>query len=315
MYDELIPLWREQVNSAHTGQRKVAEHPLDIYFGTNAASKPIFFLLTAAEPKFPQLSDSVSVEIGHRDDGRWTVVLTLREPSLRDSFMGMCVELVRRSGDAPDADSARGIFFETLANWRSLLTGKDSRQLSKEELRGLVAEIYFAVEHLCRSEEPEVVLGAWRGPFGAAQDFQFTDNRLFEVKAIHAQSTTIQISSAEQLDPQGEAELTLALVSLEEVYAPTADCVTLPELISAFREVLPADQVSVGELNTRIDALHIDLSDQYYSEVRFRIGAISLFEVGDSFPRIRRSSVPLSADRVSYRLRIAGFTDFAKPKV
>lgn len=312
MFDRVASMWKQQIAADAAGQRRIDTHPLALYFGANEASSPIFFLITEVEPDFPRLADVVSVERGRRDDGRWTIVLTLQNRDLTDAFIGMCVELARRSAVASNEFTARAIFFETLQDWKALLAGTVPKRLSKDQLRGLLAELWFALEMLGAELPLGDALLAWHGPYGAPQDFQTADGSMYEVKSVHAGSRTVEISSADQLDPRTPGSLSLVLVSVEEVPAGTLGHYTLQSLVDEFSRRLSGDPRSLGEFEHRLAALSLDTSDPSFADLAYAIGSPRTYSVVEGFPRISRANVPLAVDKLTYRLRIAGFEEFEK---
>jgi hypothetical protein len=315
MFEDVIPVWKQFIQLDGAMQRRVSDHPLSLWFGSDASSKPIFFLITDVEPAFPRLADVVSVDKGRREDGRWTVVLTLQRPELADSFMGLCVELIRRAAVTSVEPTARSIFFATLDDWKNLLAGSKARELSREQVRGLCAELWFASHALAFRITAPAALIAWQGPYGAPQDFQVADGDMFEIKAIHSGSRSVKISSAEQLDPVSDGGLTLALVVVDEVPPGTPEAVSLTSLIREFRLAIEAGAGHIDEFEHRLDAIGLDYGDPAYGRDFYLIGNPRYFEVRDDFPRIARDSVPLGVAKVKYELEISSLSTFASSGV
>ena len=211
---------------------------------------------------------------------------------------------------ARDSSTALAIFFETLHQWKALLQSSAPRRMPDQQIRGLVAELWFALNVLGENRPMAAVLLAWQGPYGAPQDFQTADGAMFEVKSVHSESTSIEISSADQLDPASGGPLTLSLVVVDEVPVGTPGSHTLVSLAAEFASRLQHNQYDLGELNHRLDALSLDLSDEHYGGRYYAVGQPRSFGVGEEFPRIVRANVPLAINRLTYRLRIAGFEAF-----
>ena len=310
MFDEIASAWRDEVAAGGARHRRINNHSLHLYYGASETSKPVFFLITEVEPRFPSLADVISVEQGRRDDGRWTVVLTLQRRALTEAFMGMCVELARRSAAVNDPATARVVFFETLDHWKALLAGNAPRRMSEPQIRGLVAELWFALRILGATMPLASALLAWQGPYGAPQDFQTADGSMFEVKSVHSGSRTVEISSADQLDPSAEGPLTLSLVGVDNVPAGTAGSHTLVSMVAEFQRRLGHDSDHLEELEHRLLALALDLTDGYYLGRHYSVSGPRNYLVEEGFPRVLRKSVPLAADNLTYRLRIEGFEAF-----
>jgi len=309
MYDQLRPSWQDLLAVGGSRQLLVGNHPLRIFFGADESSRPVFILVTEVRPPMLQLSEAVDVHLGDRGDGTWALALTLLNRSMVDTFIGMCLELIRRSGEANNASESLNLFFETLRQWRELLE-RDSHRLSVESLRGLVGELSFAINQLASELTAAEVVSAWRGPYGAPQDFVLSASELFEVKAVQIGARTVQISSTDQLDPTGVQAMALVLVTVSDSDLSNADCVTLSSLLTAMRALPGFGAAQNEELAHRLSAIGVDEADDYYAQRAFAVGLTSYFQVRAGFPRILRDSVPSSIDKVEYRIRLTGMRDF-----
>jgi hypothetical protein len=312
MTDSFRELWSEILIEGGPRQRLVEGHPLRLYFGCNAASRPIFFLITKHRPDIPLFSSVVSVERGQRADGNWTVVLTLKDRSLEGPFIGMCAELARLSSASESPEDALASFYSTLRQWRVMLTGKPKNILSKEEIRGLVGEIWFGLKCLSTDFSPSEVLTSWQGPFGAPQDYRLPNGNLCEIKAVHANSGSIEISSPEQLDPADGAPLRLVLVTVEEAEVIGAGSLySLKSIVDEFRQYVQLDQAAADGFEVRLDSLGYDPSDEHYEDTLFSVTGAKIFEVDECFPRVDRANIPVDVEKLNYKLKTAGFIDRA----
>jgi hypothetical protein len=309
MYDDVRATWERLLSEGGARQRLIDHHLLHLYYGSDATSNAVFILVAASKPKVPQFSSVVSVDRGERGDGTWALVLTLQDRTYGDAFIGMCIELARRSNEALDADDSLAVFFHTLSQWKSLLSW-NAQLLSAEALRGLIAEIFFGLNVLSKAESAHAALVAWRGPYGAPQDFILSNGDLFEVKAAHTGARTVEISSVDQLDPSNDAKLTLAVVPVDDSLPGTPGSHTLPSLVSEFRLSLGVGNPAQDELDHRLSSLGVDIEDDYYKEHFFVVSPPVYFAVDGDFPRLRRTNVPAAVDKVTYRLRLSGIEGF-----
>lgn len=304
-------IWRKLLDAGGPRQRLVDGHPLHLYFGADAASKPVFFLITEIKPQIPEMSSIVTVERRERNlDQTWAVVLTLQDRAYSDAFMGMCMELARRSGETDGADGALVTFFETLHQWKTLLSHRHTRRLSTEQIRGLVAELWFGLKHLSAHLSPAEILMSWHGPYGAPQDYRTPDGHLYEVKSVHGGSKSVDISSVDQLDPIDGAPMTLNLVTIEEIEVLVGGCVSLIGLVEEFRGKLAAMPKPLEKLEDRFAALGFDPSDEVYADQNFVVGGLRSFDVAVGFPRLLREDIPMAIDAVQYQLKLAALTAF-----
>lgn len=309
MYEDIRPTWLALLKEGGARQRLLDSHPLHLYFGSDANSKALFFLVTPNKPFIPELSSDVSVERGQRKDGSWTVVLTLLDVELTPTFITLCIELARHSQVAQSESQALILFFDSLHQWRALLRIRRSR-LSTEEIRGLVGELTFCLNYLTSVLTLEEALSSWQGPFGAPQDFALPSRELFEVKTIHTGGRSVEISSPDQLDPLGNNPLALVLITVDESESGDRSAVTPSHMVDQFRARLGQGSPNLEKLDQRLSAIGFDLADEFYREMYFAVSGARFYHVANDFPRLKREVVPASVDQVRYRLRIAGISDY-----
>ena len=303
-------IWTELLATGPDLQRRFENHPLRLHFGTDSLSRPILLLRMDTKPESVRLGESVSVEVGERAAQKeWALILTLQEPTLTESFIDLCIDLAERSSSGRDEEESLQIFKRALEEFRDLLSGGRGAALSLEELRGLVAELWFAIRMVTPASSSKEALLSWSGPLGAPQDFRFPDGSLIEIKAIHSQARSVKISSPEQLDPVDESELSLVTIGVEECTPGTSASVSLPSLITEFREALAFDPLQIDELDRRLRALGVSRS--YRSlETPFVVTGTRRYLVADTFPRIRRQAVVLGIERLKYEIELRAITEF-----
>ena len=301
-------LWRKILSEEQGSQRRFDSHPLRLHYGSDAIGRPIFLLRTARIPPDLMSSDAVLVEVRERSEfGEWLLLFTLADQIYSETFMDLCIDLANRSAEESDESMALEAFYVALQQFHDLFAKRKSRGLSGSELRGLVAELWFAVRDLAVDLGRTGAILAWKGPLGAPQDFRLESGDLIEIKAIHAESRTVRVSSPEQLDPVDAAGMYLTTIVLEECETGIQDAVSLPLLVDEFRSgMAPADQ---GCLDERLDALHVLATFRNYPQ-RFLVPAVRHYGVVEGFPRVRRSSIPIGVDKVSYRLKTQAIESF-----
>lgn len=308
-FESLEKTWEAVLEQGGARQRLLEDHPLRLFYGSDASSRAIFVLVTEFKPPVLQMSGAVDVHRGDRGDGTWALALTLLDTTLRDTYIGLCVELARRSSRGENPQEALRIFFETLDEWRQLL-GRNPKRLSIEALRGLVAELSFALNELGSEHSSADVMAAWRGPYGAPQDFVLDTGELFEVKATQVNARTVLISSVDQLDPANAAPMALVLIPVLDSSGGLGSSVTLPGLLSRLRQSFASGSSLFDALDHRLSALGIDERDWFYSEQSFVLGAAIFYRVTSGFPRVERSDVPVAVDKLEYRIRLSGLADY-----
>lgn len=310
MIDSFVGGWKVLLATPGSGKKEVdADHPLRLVYGATDNGEALFFSITETKPGLPDLSSVVEVERGVRKiDGKWTLSLTLRDARFQEVFMRLCEDLARRSATAISEPQAMNYFLAGVAEWKQLLRNPLDDRLSLEEIRGLVAELWFGFRHLSQHHSVGTVLAAWTGPMGSPQDFNFPGGRTFEVKSAYTDTKSIRVSSAEQLDV-GDRQLTLAVVGVERSASGLPNALSLPSLVAEVEARVRAE-ASVTDLYQRLDALRLSIADEYYSDFWFEITSLRSFQVTPEFPAIRRSHLTAGVEDVTYSVMLSSMTAF-----
>lgn len=303
-------VWRELLVARPGTQRRFDGHPLRLHYGTDELSRPMMLLRLDERPEAVRLGDAVEVGIGHRAVwNEWAMVLTLQDSSLTDTFIDLCIDLAERSSVGEDEQKALVLFHRALENFRDLLLGGGKSGPSVEELRGMVAELWFAMNVVSLQLDPPRTLTAWTGPLGAAHDFRLPGGDLIEVKSLHAEARTIRISSAEQLDPVEPSPLALVTIAIEDCAAEADGAVCLPDLVDAFKLELATFPDEREGLELRLKALGV--ASTYKDITRpFAVVGMRHYRVQSGFPRILRKDIALGIENVRYQLRVMAIEAF-----
>jgi hypothetical protein len=126
-----------------------------------------------------------------------------------------------------------------------------------------------------------------------------------EVKSLRPSATTVEISSATQLD--GDV-VQLAVVTLDEIGDPGSG-LTLPDQVRQIRESL-SDGSARADFDRRLAMLFVNLDDPWYRDHRYAVRRLQLFDAGRPFPAIRRSELPLAIPRTKYQLDLRFVSEF-----
>ncbi len=307
MIESVEERWLALLARGEPESREVdAESPLRMLIGVSPVGRPYFAVITSHNPGVPDLPSAIEVTRRQRaTDGHWTLTLELQVGSLTDAFISLVAELAKKSAAAANELTALRLFFQTLAEWRELLSARTER-LSEKELRGLVAELWFGFESGAHHHSLSETTKAWVGPLGGAQDFAFlAPSPRYEVKSLRPTRTEVEISSADQLDGD---DIRLVAVTLEEV-GDSGQGVTLPQLVKSIRSSLASGD-DRPEFTRRFSGLHVDLDDAWYAEHSYSVLRLQVFAVRDGFPSLRGSQLPPAITRTTYWLDVNHLAQF-----
>lgn len=226
-------------------------------------------------------------------------------------FLKLVDFLLERTGEARDAHEAAALLVAAVDEFRRFAQRKSGR-LQEDEIRGLVPELLLLLQFQGGdASRTWDVFHSWGGPFGALHDFEFAEGNAVEVKSTHRPPSEIRISSPAQTRPLADG-LDLVVLPLEKV-APGAEAdIRFIDLVTEVGALATAHGGDVTDLwDSALDALGLDLTDEYYDQWRFVRGEWLRFTVTDGFPGIREADVPSGVVKVAYSLRLEALDAFA----
>lgn len=309
MPEGFIEAWDQLIREDPGRQVEVGgTHPLRLMYGSDQAQRPLFFLISSTKPGLVTLSDAVEVERGTRSvDGLWTLSLTLRDGRFISEFMALGNELVDSTSVGYNELHALQLLVDAIRHWKGLFSYSPPQQLTKPQIRGLLGEMWFGFTQLVQTSDFKAVVNAWRGPFKSPQDFNFPSGHAYEVKTTYSDTSSVRISSAEQLDADNRV-LDLVVVTMADVDENTPDAFSLPTMFQDIDNAL--DPVEREQLRKCFRELSVDPTDTYYTDFWFRVDACTSYRVSPEFPAIRRTSLSPIIDEVNYEIALYGIAEF-----
>lgn len=302
--------WQELIDEPEPKHRLMRpESVLRLYYGRSVRGLPQFFVRCKKRPTVPEVSTSIHASLGQRQDGDWALRFELLDSKFTHTFMSLAWNLAVTSSAAATEEEAVSLFMAELAAWKRLLTFNASDRLTLSQIRGVYAELWFALEVLAGAVPLGVALDSWGGPMGAAQDYGSPLPTSFEVKSVYPETKSVRISSAEQLDCSGPLEL--ILVRLVDVPPELGIGETLPHIIERYLIALGNDEQRKGHFLELIqDSLRIDVEDDHYAQFYLSVAGYRRFQVHGHFPVIKRSLLDPSIGAVDYMINVAGLAEY-----
>jgi hypothetical protein len=233
-----------------------------------------------------------------RFGGRTAVAVVRSDTGAIDIFAVMIVDLLRFLETAgPSAGPATfSRFIGRLREWQDFMARKP-RPLSPEAQVGLYGELWM-LERLLDVLPPSAAFESWKGPLSAAQDFHVGAGA-FEVKSTAGRDGfTARINSIDQLDSE-RRPMHLCALRFEEQDGGRS--------LSQLVEVLRAAASAAGR-SKAFDAMLILAG--YHDEHAVHYGRLlelvemRILRVDDSFPCLRRATLPVQILQAQYTLDI-----------
>jgi hypothetical protein len=313
---ELLRKWQEAAAAAPSGRewRGIAlsvASPLKLTAAVREPDARIALLLEssltlAPASLFRMQAEGVSVADQRRpDENICRIAVTLERDELRDVFEVLVLDIIGVASDAITPVEAIRQVERRLLAWQACLRLR-RRALSKEEQIGLLGEL-----EILRLIAAEIgfhhAIEAWQGPLCRLHDFSRSGTAV-EVKAVLGVGALLYISRFEQLVDAGLSALLVARPRFREDPAGR----TLPKTVDDIREQIRQSEPDILWLfNDRL--LHAGYIDGRSDDrLRVHLDDVYGFEVGEGFPRITPSSIPLGIVEVRYAIDERSLGEFRR---
>jgi hypothetical protein len=278
-------------------QRVDAGHPLDLYADFEPPDRPGLLLVTAERPNRQLTARSISLSIGHRPDGRWSLRMTLEVPALLPVFTALCHDIIEATRTGVPDSRAASAFLGRIERWRRLLD-RDASDLPASAVLGLIGELAVLLSVILPASSPLEAVASWTGPLGTPQDFILPSGQRYEVKAADRHADSVRINGLTQLDP-GADPLKLVVVRLETTAALAPGAVTLARIVAVCRDLLAEPPEAVAGFDRLLAFAGWDPAHDP-GTMAVRISAIEGHDVNDGFPRLIPGLVHARVTDASY---------------
>lgn len=269
------------------------DHPLSFHIGYYG-EQMCFMVLDTGKVEKTTSSKAINFSCVEMDNGKYALRFLLNYPSLNELFVKLCWDLIdcSRNNSEPIAT-----ILSRFNSWIRLLQKRGEGLLSPSAQKGLIGELLFLKE-LIVSEGSIKALNSWVGPEGSDQDF-ICENSWNEIKATTIASTTVVISSLQQLDRNDQGYLVVYF--MDKTTSNGLQTLSLPEVVDDVRKLLP---IGVTDLFLCKLAMwgYYSKDCERYKEMRYRLSEKRVYSVDDRFPKLTRSNVPSEVHNAKYEL-------------
>jgi len=275
------------------------DHLLDLFVGYSAGGEREFTLESTLEefgesnlPEFENLALSRK-----KSGSNYSLVLRLVDPSLKDIFSVMCVDLAIASGRLGSERAAVQTFVGRLHRWAELLRRRQSHGMSLAERLGLLGELNMVL-WLADGATMDLrsVVRGWRGPDGDTSDIGLNSVRI-EVKAqLSTQAARLKMSSLDQLGSDGR-DLCVAHYR----FSAAEHGISLEALVGEVQSKLAHEHEHLMEFQRKLLLSGYEPDAPYLGEP-FNLDSLKIYQVRDGFPRLVRANVPEGVRAAKYEI-------------
>ncbi len=233
-------------------------------------------------------------------NARQGLVLKLEKHIDKDIFLSLCETLIASLHPLTDSGTALAVVLTHIQRWKIFMSGRKSRILSPEEIRGLFGELQFLRLLYQGGLNEKAAVEAWAGPEGGHQDFIF-GNTAVEIKSLLGRErSTVRISSEDQLETLCD-KLFLVIFRLNEM-SESDQAISLNALVRLIEGEL--NDVGAVENFHRLLAAYGYIEIDDYDNTKFVVAARHAYFVDKDFPRLIRSRVPEGIVRATYEIEL-----------
>ena len=295
-------------------RRVSAELPWNFFWARDADSRVLLTLThsrqSAPSNPLPRLRD-IEVSLSPPDTANSQILLLkLLDTSQMDIFHTLCQDIMDATSDATTEAEAVSITLMRTWRWHHLLRGGSDVILSPMAQRGLLGELLTLERFMMPNLDPSTALTAWLGPLDAPKDFEI-GRVAVEVKARRGGGTSsVRISSEDQLDESGVDILFLYVIELNEVPEDADDAVTIQDVADRIRRHLRMVDPGVLSIYESL-LLAAGLRPEYdYSNHHWLEGSGHIYLVADEFPRIVHHELRSGVSLVGYTISLGDCEPF-----
>ena len=241
------------------------------------------------------------------------VIVELLNRENASFFYNICIQLGEYL-DYFDEEHGPQAFNDRLIYLQSFFKPR-SDALSKEEQRGLIAELLILKNLLLKHYNLSSAVSMWTGIEGLPQDFA-NDSFLLEVKSIFkAEKRHIIISSPKQLDSRGN-KLYLAVVYMAVATMEVAGSFSLYSLIRDLQATLKQDYNALDVFNLKLSQkipniiFDTDLLEKNYDRDYYLLTDIVYYDTTGDFPKVLPQDLPEAVISFKYEINLDKCADY-----
>ena len=294
-----------------TGSRVDAEHPWNFFWALDSSGQPSLAFGHSSGvsklrlPRARGLRMTLEQSSEPKDD---LLLLTLTDPSLRDVFARLCLDIVSRTRQCTTEVETYSVMVKRTWRWHHLLAGGGNDRLSAKRQLGLLGELTVLDQLMLPNVPARAAVEGWVGPERGPKDFELGHVSV-EAKAHKpGRIGEIRISSLDQLRRSASSDLFLCVTAISP--SGSNPGVTVTSESGRVRERLAdLDPAMVDLYDMKLAAAGLS-DDHDYDDSQWTIGEVSVFEVSAEFPRIDPSNVAPTVKSACYTLELSECSPF-----
>lgn len=288
----------------HTYQRIDSEYKVNIFLGYNDDGKMSMILTEDGREERVKSSKLIDVQMKRREDRKLALSFDLLDQAYAPMFTVFCKDMIVVCEKA-GKDLAISSAIIRWKYWKELFSKKHSQLLDKQEIKGLMGELYELQMRMIPEYGYQKAIKSWMGPLLGHKDFEINDT-WFEVKTINDGASQLVVSSLEQLESEEDGHL--IVVRADETSENNSKALNLNKLVLRIIDLIEDPDV-LEEFRIKLDNIGYTAEPEYES-YNFIVKGVDVYTVNKMFPRLRRKDMNNAIGNAKYTILIAGIADF-----
>lgn len=280
------------------------EHILDLHIGLDEKGRKSIELRSMFKPV--KVTGTSAIDVTQYTKPEYnTIRFSLKDDDMSGLFYKFCEDIIEQTKDLKNEKDGYKAITTRFFQWKKMFVLSKNTFLTEPEIMGMIGEILFLRGPLADEIGLSEALKSWSGQELTHKDFSCSD-KWYEVKTISRGSTTVRISSLEQLDSDKNGEL--IVYSLEKM-SPAYNGISLNKLILETRQMfLSADDADTFLAKVAMQGYEYN---NYYDEFVFEVSGLTRYKVTDQFPKLTHANVPKEITKANYDLALAEIMSFS----
>lgn len=281
------------------------DHPLELLIGLDDRGNKSIKLRAQFNPR--KLTGTEGLDVKQfKNDSYSTIAFSLINDEMSSLFYLFCEDIIESTRKIEDISAGYQFITMRFLSWKKMFGGKKQKLLTEPEIMGLIGELLLLSTKLFDKYGKEKALQGWSGQELTHKDFSY-ENTWYESKAILKSSTSVRISSIEQLESNSDGEL---VVTRLEKMSPSFNGVSLNSLVREIYNMFDVEQDRDSFIK-KVQIQGFSFND-YYDQFVYAVCEQKFYLVNSSFPKIQREQLADAIIRAQYDIDIRAITDFEK---
>lgn len=293
-----------EFENANYFSRYDRDHILDLRIGLDEKSRKAIEL-RCAKFNVRKVTSTNVIEVSQlKFQDYYSIRFSLADDEMCGLFYKFCVDLVEETRNLKSANEGYAAVVERYYQWRKMFVSAKKDLLSEPEIMGLIGEILFLKGNLAERIGLSNALKSWSGQELTHKDFSFK-NQWFESKAISKSSSSVKISSMEQLYSENDGELVVH--SLEKM-SPAYNGITLNSLVIKTRDLFDTLEEK-DDFITKVCLQGYEYN-AYYDSFVYEIASFRRYTVNKAFPKITKDEINNAIIKAAYVISLPEISSF-----